>query len=349
MTLINYINYFRRPLSPQKSLKKGKGGSEPGMEDVQSVSNQKDPLYLIRGYFGRMGMPARLDIDARRVAELYEQGFSAQRIGRMLGCSKGPVLGRLHELGIRLRKRRIDVDVKRMVELYEQGFTSWEIARGLNCSKNTVLRRLWGSGVKIRSKTRELPNLEPGKDLAYVLGVAFGDGKKRADGLHLWVRDRDFAEAFAGACESLGFKPRKYFKERERAYEVCIYSIEFGRWFKYLTYEGVKELLVDDEAKKAFVRGYFDSDGCATISSIGECKNSIKFGDPNLSLLRLVAEVCSDLGIETSAYGPYSKNGKKDMYTLYVHAQSRRRFSELIGSNLARKRKALEKIARFYS
>ena len=294
-------------------------------------------------------MPARLDIDARRVVEFYEQRHSAQKIGQMLGCSKPTILQRLRELGIKPRGRRIDVDVKRMVELYEQGFTSREIGRMLNCSKNTVLRRLRASGTKLRQKTRELPDLKPSENLAYVLGVAFGDGKKRADGLHLWVRDRDFAEAFAEACENLGFKPRRYFKENERSYEVCTYSIEFGRWLKSLSYEEVKELLADEEAKKAFVKGYFDSDGYATINSIEECRNNIMFGDPNLSLLRLVAEVCSDLSIETSIYGPYPNENGTNMYALYVRAQSKHRFVELIGSNLARKREVLEKIARFYS
>jgi hypothetical protein len=298
-------------------------------------------------------MPARLDIDARRVIELYERGFSAQRIGRMLGCSKGPVLKRLHELGITPKGRRINVDVKRMIELYEGGSTSREIASVLNCSKNTVLRRLRKFGVKLRSKTRELPDLKPSRDLAYVLGVAFGDGKKRADGLHLWVKDKDFAEAFAGACENLGFKPKKYFKENEKAYEVCVYSIELGCWFKSLGYEKIRELLADEETKKSFIRGYFDSDGCATINPTEQCRNNIAFGDPNLLLLKLVAEFCSDLGIETSIYGPYKNSGsfseKKDMYTLYVHARSRHHFAKIIGSSLARKREVLEKIARFYS
>lgn len=298
-------------------------------------------------------MPAKLDIDVKRVAELYRQRFSSRKIGRMFGCSKGPVLRVLHELGMKLREKRIDVNVKRMNELYEQGFTSREVAQALSCSKNTVLRRLREFGVKLRQQTRELPDLKPSRDLAYVLGVAFGDGKKRVDGLHLWVRDKDFAEAFAKACENLGFKPRKYFKEEEKSYEVCVYSIEFGRWLKSLSYEKVEELLADKETKKAFVEGYFDSDGCATINSAEECRNNIMFGDPNLPLLRLVAKVCSDLEIETSIYGPYKNSGsfseKKDMYTLYVHAQSKRRFAELVGSSLARKREVLEKIARFYS
>lgn len=156
-------------------------------------------------------------------------------------------------------------------------------------------------------------------------------------------------EAFAGACERLGLKPRRYFRKKEGGYEVSVYSVKLGRWLKSLTYERVKELLADEEAKKAFVRGYFDSDGCATMSAIEECRNNIMFGDPDPSLLTLVAKVCSDLGIETSVYGPYRKNGKTDMHTLYVHARSKRRFSEIIGSSLARKREALEKIARFYS
>jgi len=296
-----------------------------------------------------MNMPGRLDIDVRRVAELYKQGFSTRRIGRMLGYSKSPVLRRLHELGIKLRGRRVDVDVEKIVKLYERGFSSREIARALNCPKTTVLRSRHESGVKLRSKTGELPDLNPGGDLAYVLGVACGGGKKRTDGLHLWVKDRDFAEAFAEACESLGFKPRRYFREKEEVYEVSVYSIEFGRWLKSLSYERVGGLLTDEEAKKAFVRGYFDSDGCAIINPVKKCRNSIKFGDPNPSLLELVARICSNLGIETSFYGPYRGNGKRSMYELYVHARSRRRFSEIIGSSLGRKREALEKIARFYS
>lgn len=305
---------------------------------------------ILKTNLGAISMPVRFNINARRVAELYKQGFSTRRIGRMLDCSKGPVLRRLHELGIKPRGRQIDVDVERMAELYERGFTSWEIAPIINCSKNTVLRRLREFGVKLRSKTRELPDLKPCRDLAYVLGVAFGDGRKRPDGLHLWVKDRDFAEAFAKACENLGFKPRRYFKENEGDYEVCVYSIELGRWLKSLSYEKIEKLLVDEDAKTAFVRGYFDSDGSASMGLAEPCRNNIMFGDSNLSLLTLVAEVCADLGIKTSpVYGPYPNENGTNMYALHVRARSKRRFAELIGSNLARKREILEKIARFYS
>ena len=347
---------------PQGRLKRNSDGKSE-VRDCNPLAVKK----ISHTAFGRtsnlevIDMPARLNIDARLVAELYEQGFSTPKIGRMLGYSKNPVVRRLHELGIRLRGKRIDVDVKRMSELYEQGFTSRKIARALGCSKTTVLRRLRKVGVRLRQNTRELPDLKPCRDLAYVLGVAFGDGKKRDDGLHLWVRDRDFAEAFAEACERLGFKPKRYFKENEGTYEVCVYSTEFGHWLKSLSYEMVKRLLADEDSKKAFVRGYFDSDGCATVNPAKPCRNAIAFGDPNSSLLWLVAKICFDLGIKTSIYGPYRRSGKrtfprggtyiqkKSMYVLYVHAKSKRRFSELIGSSLTRKREVLERIARFYS
>lgn len=337
----------------EKSLHKTRGRRGPlsvtpfpksSLKNKQRMTNRRQNLEVI-------DMPPRLDIDAKRVVELYRGGFSTRRIGRMLGCSKVPVLRRLHEPGIKLRGKRINVDVERMIKLYKRGFTSWDVARAINCSKNTVLRRLRESEVKLRSNTQELPDLKPCRDLAYVLGVTFGDGK-RSGGLHLWVKDGDFAEAFAEACENLGFNPRRYFKENERTYEICTYSIWFGRWLKSLSHGGVNELLTDEEAKKAFVRGYFNSDGYATISSIEECRNNVMFGDPNLSLLRLVTEVCSDLGIKTSIYGPHKNSsgldGKKDMRTLYVHVRSRRRFAELVKSSLARKQ-VPEKIARFYS
>lgn len=294
-------------------------------------------------------MPARLEIDTEKIVELYARGFSTIEIGRALGCSKNPVLKRLREVGMKLRERRIDLDTEKIAYLYQKGLDSRRIADMSACSKNTILRRLHECEVKVRLKTRELPDMKPGQDLACVLGVAYGDGRKRLDGLHLWVKDKDFAESFADACERLGFKPRKYFNEIEENYEVCVYSIEFGRWIKSLTFEKIEKLLVNDASRCAFVRGYFDSDGSATIQLYEKCRNGISFGDPNLTLLKFVSKICSVLGIKTSIYGPYGKGAGKEMYTLYVHAKSRRRFFELINSSLARKRDVLEKIARFYS
>lgn len=283
-------------------------------------------------------MPPRLDIDVGRIAELYEQGFSAKQIAQMLDLSKPTVLKKLHERGVELR-RGIDIPNEKFADLYEQGLSLRKISKIFNCSSSTVLERLRKLGVKLRpkSRARKLPELKPHWDLAYVLGVTFGDGWREAWRLSLQVKDRDFAEAFALAWGNLGFEPKTSMKNGGY-YRVDVNSVELIRWLGSLSYEKIWELFINDETRRAFIRGYFDSDGGVVN------QNEIRFSSLDLPLLKLVAKICSNLGIETTIRGPY-----REKYELYVRAKSKVLFAKLIGSSFARKREALEKIARFYS
>lgn len=280
----------------------------------------------------------RLNIDIKRLVELYEEGFSTRQIAQMLNLSQPTVLKRLHESGVKLRKG-IDIPDEKFAELYKRGLSLQEIAKIFNCSSSTVLERLRKHGTKLRpkSRARKLPELRPNTDLAYALGATLGDGWRETWRLSLQVRDRDFTEAFASAWRNLGFEP-KISRRKGGYYRVDINSVELIRWLESLSYEEIEKIFITNESKGAFIRGYFDSDGGVVN------QNNIRFCGLDLPLLKLAAKFCSDLGIETIIRGPYRRK-----YELYVRAKSKTLFAELIGSSLARKREALQKIVGFYS
>jgi len=114
--------------------------------------------------------------------------------------------------------------------------------------------------------------------------------------------------------------------------------------------EKLKTLIENDtECKAAFLRGFFDSEGC--VSKFG----AVIVYNTDLILVEYVKQLLSSLGIETTGPRLYLKSGtafrdlrtrktyksKKDAYELYVTADSLQTFYRLIGFTVRRKQQRL--------
>lgn len=256
---------------------------------------------------------------------------------------------RLYEEVLRLRKQGLGC--KRILKEIERIY-------GNMLSRATISH--WIQGVHIPYRSVKTPILKPSKELAYIVGTMFGDGStsmiksynRREYRITLSVRDREFAEKTA---ECLGVAlnrppPRTSLRKDGRYYvsvrNKTLFDLLHGR-----DPEKIKPFVEHcDECKAAFLRGFFDSEGTITEDGVLNAFNS------NLELIKYVARLLAELGIETT--GPYlskrkglpmkcPKTGKvyekkKDIYILHVKKKSIPTSYQKIGFTIKRKQKRLE-------
>jgi intein-encoded DNA endonuclease-like protein len=205
----------------------------------------------------------------------------------------------------------------------------------------------WLRGVHSPYNGRRIPSLEllkPSEELAYVIGVALGDGyayrRRRAIKgyrdvvVGLKARDREFVEEFAGClAKVLGrrqIRPRyvkssgRYVVEAESKtlYELLKKPVDLERLKKYIEH--------CERCMAAFLRGFADSEG-----SVNK-RGYIFILNTDQRLLTYIMDLLRRLGIEST--GPiihvrrgtiindpergkkYSRN--KDCHRLHIRASS---------------------------
>ena len=236
---------------------------------------------------------------------------------------------------------------------------------GVRISKSLI--SCWIRGIHSPYNGRRIPSLEllrPSEELAYVIGVALGDGyvKKKSRVrkgynnviIRLEVKDKEFTEEFARCLTKvLGRRPIKpryrdnigrYVVEAgsKTLYELLRKPVDLNRQKKYIEH--------CDRCIAAFVRGFADSEG-----SIDK-KGHIHIYNTNIELLTYVKELLRRLGIEST--GPKilpqrgtiihdRRKGKqylrnKDEYYIYIRSRSNVSFYKHVGFTITRKQIRLE-------
>lgn len=166
------------------------------------------------------------------------------------------------------------------------------------------LLHYWKHEIHKPSSTRWIP--EPSNELAYVIGVLYGDGSViNEHGYHydieLLVKDREFAEAFSRAMAKL--LDKKYMEPEwskpHKRWRVYYSSKAFHTWYRKQTLDRLKKYIEHDKYTVAHsVRGLYDSEGCNY-----RCKRII-FYNNDIKLLYYVKHLLKKyFGI--IATGPY--------------------------------------------
>lgn len=227
-----------------------------------------------------------------------------------------------------------------LTEFYvNQKLSIYEIATKTGISKSTIHRKLKAYGIPRRSY-REAFQLRDSRgncwhykkdvpmnpNLAYILGVLFGDGfaRRRTQGGHvigMSVGDKEFAEAFANNVRALGFRIKikkygPYHENRKPRYRALFYSTKFYYWFKQLSVNKLENLIESKDLVVAFVKGFYESEG-----TLGESRKwyYLRLSNTNKELLMLVQRFLIKLGYNFKFYGPYKKRlGTKPFYRLHL-------------------------------
>ena len=210
---------------------------------------------------------------------------------------------------------------------------------------------------------------KPTKELAYVLGVMFGDGnifyhKKKQDYVvRLEAIDRDFVEHFSKCVSKVLSKETNYavVRYKQKAMGSFMY---FARARSKELYYFIKELKEDFEKvkpfanayPKEFIQGLADSEGCPSISA----RNSFQVGvvvavSTNENLLMFVCDLLfKSFEIKTKLRLQH-KAGKTDsiingrsitrtmnLYSLIIaRVEDTKTYSKLIGFSIKRKQNKL--------
>jgi len=213
--------------------------------------------------------------------------------------------------------KRRNLDATELQALYyNQQLSQAEIAKRLHVSQNHISSQMKEYTIATRSLTEaqrvavisgrkkiNQPNLTPSEALVYVIGVLKGDGSvylhKNGQGIAyeigLGQTKREFAYSFQSALESLGLKARVDFRRKRNGTRLIPYfrttatSKIFYQWYKGLTIEEIRELLIANSVFiDAFLRGFYESEGCVSVH-----KNRV----PELSIVNANASL-ADLSYE---------------------------------------------------
>ncbi len=199
-------------------------------------------------------------------------------------------------------------------------------------------------------KAREI-NVKPilnnkiDKNLAYILGVLFGDGHLSQGRIILSATDKDFVENFKNKLEkwskydtriySRNIKVSGKIKKRKIQWACYLDSVEIGKFLKKIAINNLKE----KQHKVSFLRGFFDSEG-----SFSKDYELITY-NKDLEKMKQVSKFLGDLKLDNRIKGYTVKNinGKKILYYyLKVIGKSRYLFYQRVGFSIQRKQNKME-------
>jgi intein-encoded DNA endonuclease-like protein len=173
-------------------------------------------------------------------------------------------------------------------------------------------------------------------NLAYIAGVCYGDGCVRRVASErgkcltvLNVSSEIFARSFATAAQKLGLTCNIYkpsfipdARHKSQMYRATFYSVKFYQWFKGLTFDSLDKLLSTSEDRCAFIRGFYESEGCYFRRRSG--LYLIAISNTKGDLIRFVHSALLKEGFDFHTHGPYNlKDPKwKPVYQLTLYKQS---------------------------
>ena len=264
----------------------------------------------------------------------------------------------------------IDGIIEEAKALRQKGLSYSEIARilrakGVEVSRVTVMR--WCKGLHDPRNRLNSVKLDPSPELAYVIGVMFGDGCvgfRRAGRayryrIRLKVVDKDFAEEFKRCLEALGLKPSlRLERDKTRCDRWCVEAnskilYEFLKRPKEKLFEVAKKYPIE------FLRGFFDSEGTVYLNPKNPRIARVRASNYDLELLEFMKVLLLDLGIYSTIYITKKKGeqsnirGKiykyrKNFYIIDISRKdSVKKFAINVGFTIRRKQNKLETFLRF--
>jgi len=230
--------------------------------------------------------------DYNKAIELHKKGYGSLRISKILGYSTRNAI----ESWINQERKPYYFSDKRI-----NWCNSKENIQRIRKMNKITQPKACKISAELRRKKLSLKAKKCSKELGYILGTLYGDGhisiaQRR---VILSVIDQDFALKFKETLEKwCGFKaryltriqkPDKYVKSRKLQYRIYLDSKEVSEFLKYFNLNLIKKASTD--VKCTFLRGFFDSEGCATKKDI-LCYNT------NFKLIKFISDLLNMLQID---------------------------------------------------
>lgn len=158
------------------------------------------------------------------------------------------------------------------------------------------------------------PTLSPSNELAYFLGAFLGDGyayRGKKGNYYVQISpglNKEFAEKCVTALQGVGLHPHMYLNKNptkhgwKPQWMVKAYSKVLVSWLENLSINKIEELLKTAELKKAFIRGFYDAEGCLHKRKDRPSTISLSISNTKRELIDLAETFFKDLGYSPRRY-----------------------------------------------
>ena len=105
--------------------------------------------------------------DLGAIAKAYQDGETAEEIGKRCGTSRDTIFRLLRAHGVPVRKGghpRAPVEPDEIARMYRRGYTLTELSRIFNCDRNTITRRLVEAGARTHGHRNNLEGQGPAEE-----------------------------------------------------------------------------------------------------------------------------------------------------------------------------------------
>jgi hypothetical protein len=229
-------------------------------------------------------------------------------------------------------------------ELYwKKGLKQKEIAALLGTTQWMISKWMRKYGVARRSRSevhmRKI-DLSMSPNLAYILGVLKGDGnvirvpsgKNRKWQVRLRTEAKKFVLSFKDALEKLDLNTYMWTERSKSGNTVyCVGSDSkmLVEWFLNLRLCDIKEKLESPQLIYAFVRGFYESEGCSF-------RNERRMMNTDKLLVDMVVHLLEKVNFYPRVYVDDSEWRKKPLYIIYISPKEAPRFIELVNPCIKR-------------
>lgn len=198
------------------------------------------------------------------------------------------------------------------------------------------------------------------KELAYILGVIYGDGHvrdgknyKRGSGqILLKVRDKDFALEFQKILKKWSNFDVKFFLDKRNFYNSVLYSTDAALFLMNFDLDRISK--ASNVIQGFFLKGLFDSEGSIAGSNLDQpqiATRYVGFYNNNKKIVDLVSRLLKCINIKHSVRSRVHSGfgSKKIQYELYISgSQNMYSFYKNIGFSIKRKQEKLKKVLNSY-
>lgn len=251
-----------------------------------------------------------------------------------------------------MQKHRLKISEQQTIlfnDLYQNGHSFKEIAQKCNVNYRDVLHSLIRFGyykptrVNITNKSQNINehyfDIIDNDKKAYFLGLLMSDGYICKNlysyevGIALKESDKYILEALRDELA-----PKKKLYKYKNSYKFVIssnYLVNVLQYYGICENKSLCELhfpKIPIDMRPAFIRGYFDGDGCITIKSTGF--SVVSFCSNSKVFLEDLSAILFEYGIITRPINVNCKNRIHAFYTLYLSKRENQlKFKNLIYNN----------------
>ena len=235
----------------------------------------------------------------------------------------------IHSFKITVMKKKL-IKIEEILSLHNQGLSITVISEKLNCTPTNVMRRLNKIGIssnKVPKRNRRTNRYKVDEsyfeeidtsEKAYILGLLYADGSVDKNGFYIKMKDE---ELLLKVKKSLKSEHPVKFVNYDSRYTAYILTVSSRKISKDLIKQGcfinktytLEFPNIEKSLYSHFVRGFFDGDGCLSIS---DNKSTCRFDLTSAStdLLISIREIISSF---SKTNGNLRKeNGKSNAWHL---------------------------------